>query len=334
MSYKIFVYLFFVISFSFIFLVGVVDFFIDPFNIFSHQNYLNKLQIDFNERLQKSVYLFYNTSLDYDALLLGSSRSTYYNQNDFEKAKLYNFSFSGAEISEYKKYIDFFNNVNQNELKMIILGLDFYTYRKNNHANDIIFPYELKILFFIKNYFSLYTLKYSLINMKRSYFNKTGHRSYDRNNIVKSDIVNSNISISNTLRRSKNYYNKFEVDYTYEGTLLDLKNRFKNTKFIIFIPPLSKPFLDKIYNNKELFSIYLKWLRSLINVFEKVYLFSIPNNEWSTNYKEYTMDGDHFYPKVGTEIFHQIGTNKLKDGILLTKGNFNEVFSFYLNRER
>ncbi|MDK2042527.1 hypothetical protein [Aliarcobacter butzleri] len=54
----------------------------------------------------------------------------------------------------------------------------------------------------------------------------------------------------------------------------------------------------------------------------------------SVNYEKYTMDGDHFYPEIGKEIFKQIITNKLDEGILLRKDNFKDFFSKYSIIER
>ncbi|MDN5049856.1 hypothetical protein [Aliarcobacter butzleri] len=334
MSSKKFLKIFFLSIFIIFFIIGGINYTIDPFNIFSHKNSLNKLQKGFNERLQKSVFLFYNTSLDYNAVLLGSSRSTYYNQNDYFKGKLYNFAFSGAQVQEYKKYLEFFNKINKKELDTIILGLDFYTYRMDKNIEAIKFPNETKLAFFINNYFLLSTLKYSLINIKRSYFNETGHRSYNRDNIVETTKVSYEDSKEQTIKRSKKYYENFIIDNTYKKNLLELKNTFNHSNFIIFIPPLSKPFLEEIYSDNKLFLIYMEWLKTLIDIFGEVYLFSNLDNKWSVNYEKYTMDGDHFYPEIGKEIFKQIITNKLDEGILLRKDNFKDFFSKYSIIER
>lgn len=334
MKNKLFVHFFLIITILPLLLIGGINLFIDPFNIFSHKNSLNKLQRNFNERLQKSLFLYYNSPLDYDAVLLGSSRSTYYNQNDFSKSKLYNFSFSGAQISEYKQYLDFFIKVNKKELKTIILGLDFYTYRITSEIENIKFPTESKLSFFLNNYFLLSTLEHSLTNVSRSYFNKTGHRSYNRENIVETKEISYESSEKRAISRSKDYYKDFLVDNNYKKTLLELKKSFNNSDFIIFIPPLSKPFLERIYSNRELFLIYLDWLRILTEVFENIYLFSYIDNKWSIDYKKYTIDGDHYYPNVGKEVFNQIINNKLLDGIVLNKDNFNYIIKDYLNRER
>ena len=108
-------------------LIVGLNFFIDPMWFFPYSNKFNSLQVDFDERLQKSIKLKYNEDLEnIDTLLLGSSRSTYYNQNKFGNLKVFNFAFSGAYPYEYKYFINYAKALKGDKFKNIILGLDFY----------------------------------------------------------------------------------------------------------------------------------------------------------------------------------------------------------------
>lgn len=301
MKSKKWVVSFSMVSFLLIGSIGFFNYLVDPFNIFSHRNILNSLGLDFNERLQKSAYLKYNSSQNYDAILLGSSRATFYNQKNFRGMNLYNFSFSGAMPVEYNNYLEFAKKNNSQPFSKIILGLDFYTFNSTYHKNQFS-KIGSKFSFFFKNYFSLDTMKYSIINCKRSLFQTTGHRSYDRDNIVHSDKVNVDRVRFLSKSRSENYYSTFK-DYNknYKKILQSLKYNNSKSKFIIYTSPLSKDFLDVIYKDKKLLEFYFIWLENIVSVFDEVYFFTIPS-ELSENYELYSIDGDHFYPEVGVII--------------------------------
>ncbi|CAA6804563.1 MAG: Unknown protein [uncultured Sulfurovum sp.] len=322
MKSKKWIGLFMILSFLSIGSVGFFNYFIDPFNIFSHRHGLNSLAVDFNERLQKSAYLKYNSTQDYDAVLLGSSRATFYNSTMFKGMKLYNFSFSGSSPLEYNDYLDYAKKNNNRAFKTIILGLDFYTFN-NNYQQEALPKIGNKFSFFLKNYFSLDTMKYSIINVKRSLFQTTGHRSYDRENIVHSDAVEVARVRTLSKQRSKLYYASFD-DYNrgYAETLESLKVNNKASKFIVYTSPLSKDFLEVIYEDEKLRKLYLMWLESILSVFDEVYCFTVPS-EFSENYEQYSIDGDHFYPEVG-HIIADVLTNHQNIagyGVMLNKNN-------------
>jgi len=80
-----------------------------------------------------------------------------------------------------------------------------------------------------------------------------------------------------------------------------IKKSNKNSNFIVFISPLSQPFLDTISQDKRLRQYYFDWISTLIEVFEEVYTFSMPN-KYVIDYHIYSLDGDHFYPIVGIDF--------------------------------
>ena len=325
MKSKKWVLSFTIVSFLLIGSVGFFNYVIDPFNIFSHRNILNSLSIDFNERVQKSAYLKYNSTQDYDAILLGSSRATFYNQKKFRGMNLYNFSFSGAMPIEYNDYLEFAKKNNNQAFSKIILSLDFYTFNNIYHKNQFS-KIGSKFSFFFKNYFSLDTMKYSIVNCKRSLFQTTGHRSYDRDNIVHSDKVKINRVKFLSKSRSKNYYSTFK-DYNkdYKSILKSLKENNIASKFIVYTSPLSKDFLDVIYQDEKLLEFYFIWLENIVSVFDEVYFFTVPS-EFSKNYEFYSIDGDHFYPKIGAIIADILTENKnITDyGIIVRKDNLEQ----------
>src|SRR4051794_31205528 len=98
---------------------------IDPLWFFSHENHLNRVQVVFDERAQKTNWLQSHAG-EFDAVLLGSSRSTYIGQHDFGPWRLFNYAVSGMWPVEYRPYLDHFTEVNGRPPRRVVLGVDFF----------------------------------------------------------------------------------------------------------------------------------------------------------------------------------------------------------------
>ncbi len=313
-------------------IVGIVslNFLIDPLWFFSHSHKLNSLQVDFDERLQKSIKLKYNENLEnIDTLLMGSSRSTYYDQSKFGNMKVFNFAFSGAYPYEYKYFINYAKSLKKNEFDNIILGLDFYGcgYKKDKKEKpDYLSDLDKNPLYILSNYMSLDASRYSLTNIAKSITNHAGGRSYNRNNVVLADKKNIKQVEERAKNKSKIYWKNMEYDENYSNVLQGLKNQNQKSNFIIYTTPLSKPFLQVLYGNKKLKEYYFRWVRDMVLVFGKVYFFTLPN-KLSENYMSYTKDGDHFYPEAVENISKIIsGQKDIKGfGIIITRDNVDKV---------
>ena len=106
MSYKKFIITVLSIVSTFIILAGSFIYYIDPLWLFSSSNKYNDVQVAINERQQKMNHIQFQP-FEYDNLLLGSSRSTYINQYDFENMNVYNFAVSNISVREYNAFIEF-----------------------------------------------------------------------------------------------------------------------------------------------------------------------------------------------------------------------------------
>jgi hypothetical protein len=311
------------------FVVGL-NFLIDPLWFFAHSHKLNTLQIDFDERLQKSIKFKYNQDLNtIDTLLMGSSRSTYYDQNKFGNLKVFNFAFSGAYPYEYKYYINYAKLLKGNEFTNIILGLDFYGCGKTKEKKDkpdYLSDLTKKPSYILSNYTSLDATQYSLTNIFRSIINRAGGRSYNRSNVVIADKQDAQKVEKRAKNRSREYWKNLEYDENYSNILRELKKQNKKSNFIIYTTPLSKPFLQVLYGNQKLKGYYFKWIKDMVLIFGKVYFFTLPN-ELSENYMIYSKDGDHFYPNATQNISKIIsGQKDIKGfGIIITRDNVDDV---------
>ena len=324
-----------VIFILFTLIVGIFNYLVDPMWMFQHSFKFNNLQYAFSEKKLKTYYLNNNRN-KFDSLLIGSSRTTYYNQNEFKNMKVFNYSISAGKPYEY---IDFINYYKKNtEMRYLILGMDFFDSNINKNENKskkIINNRKLLegidssnlLMSFIKNYLTLDMIKYSMINLVRFTTSKTGHRSYNRNNIVLVDKVNEKEVERIAIKRSKKYYaNTLSYDNKISSVFNKIKNNNPNTQIIVYTTPLSKPFLDYIFNDKKLTKYYFMWIRDLVNSFGKIYLTTY-YNDLSLNYKLYSKDGDHFYPLIGKEITQFISGSKQATSTIDISNNIMEINS-------
>jgi hypothetical protein len=269
------------------------------------------LQSGFNERLQKSAYLTYSDTNQYNGVLLGSSRTTYYNSNDFLNKKIFNYSVSGIYPYEYGEFIDYLKKIkHQPTLEYIVLGVDFYgSQAQRKSKNKTVFTFrelEDKYTFIFKSLFNLKTLSHSLKNLKRWARNKTGNRSYTRENFVVVDRVPEKKVKSKTQHKIKTYYRGYtEYNENYTRILTKLKINNPESKFIIYTTPLAKPFLDHIFQNDQLFKYYVRWIRELTDIYGEIYFFT-QYGDFAYKYTTYSKDGEHYYPAIGKYILNTV----------------------------
>jgi len=336
------IYSFFI--FISIIVVGFINYIIDPMWMFNHSYKFNNLQKAFNEKIVKTYYLN-NNYKKFNSLLIGSSRTTYYNQNEFNNMKVFNYAISGGKPYEYIDFINYYSK--KSEMKYLILGIDFRDCKldidenkskriKNNR--ELLSEIDNNIFFinFIKNYLTFDMLKYSITNLYRSIIHKTFHRSYNRDNIALADKLSEKNVEKLTLIRSKSYYAKtLNYDNNISKVFRKIKIDNPNTKIIIYTTPLSKPFLDYIFSNKKLKIYYFRWIKDLVNTFDKIY-FTTYYNQLSSNYKRYSMDGDHFYPSIGKEITQFISSGQQTNSEINISNNIIEInkdnIDFYLKK--
>ncbi|WP_019240678.1 MULTISPECIES: hypothetical protein [Bacillus] len=314
--------------------IGSFIYYIDPLWLFSSSNDYNDVQVAMNERQQKMNHIKFQP-FDYDTLLLGSSRSTYINQHDFEGMNVYNFAVSNMSVREYNAFIDFAKKKRGKEFDTIIIGLDFFksSVDQSNVAGSLA-GYEQQIsdpLFRVKSFFSWDTLQYAIDNFKISYKDTPIYmRNYNRENVAVAkvdDIETIKRETSTKIDKFKEvFYGKtYQYNKEYPNYLQALVDNNPNTKFIIFTTPISTPLFEALVEMDRL-DDYNKWLKDVVSVFGEVHNYMYPNSV--TNDISNYFDGHHFYPKVGTLIAKSISGVPLKDhsdfGQVVNSKNINE----------
>lgn len=318
------------LSIIFLSLIGSFVYFMDPFWTFNHSHKFNSIQYASNEREQKSNLLYFKDA-NYDALLLGSSRVTFLNQEEFKDIKVFNYSFSLAMPQEYSSYIEFAKKQNKKDFEYIIIGLDFFGSNKNVEENmnpDDIFEHINSFAYRYKLLFSIDSLKVSLENLKRAIRHNYAGRSYDRHNIAYTTKIDENevlkivenTKVEDFIGNIKEYEFNENLGQIFEK----LKKDNPNSKFIIYTTPTSKVYLDKL-KELNLYDDYKKWISISVNSFDKIINF-MDYNSITINYSKYFMDYHHIYPEYSNLIINKImakdESNLPKDfGKVLTKKN-------------
>jgi hypothetical protein len=314
--------------------VGLVNYIIDPLWCFSHTNQFNKKQKGFNERQQKTNFVNFHNLDNFDGVLLGSSRTTFINQNDFIGMNIYNYASSSMRPYEYKGYIDFFKKKKEADLKYIIIGSDFYG---TGIPKDVKFE---KPEFYIENTQGIlyrYKMLLSIDALKTSAHNVLGKlrglpQYYSRNNVKFQPKVSEKERLErytrNIIRHTKNLTgDEYSWDDSYESILRQIKYDNPNSKFIVFTSPVTADLLISIIKTGKRINEYERWLRLLIDVFGEVHHY-MTINSITTNLENYP-DDDHYYPHIAKLLANKLsGTdhkNVPKDfGIILNQSNIDE----------
>ena len=325
--------------------LGGINYFIDPLWTFSHEHRWNQTQSDFDERQQKTNYVEAHQMEAYDSLLLGSSRSTHINQNDFKKMHLFNYAVSGMYPHEYKGYIDFFKRKIGHPLKYIVIGADFYNIlmpSENAQFKEPRFYIQNSEDFFYK-YRMLFTLdlfKKSLKNIRYTYKGKDVY--YDRKNIKYSHHVSESARLKAYTRNLKQHTEAFvkrPLNPDYLELLIEIKRENPESQIVVFTSPITANLLVSILRSADKLEDYKTWLRNLVDIFGQVYHF-MDINSITTNLQNYP-DDDHYYDHVAKALVARISGRENehlpKDfGVILEKSTieaylekFEKAFALY-----
>lgn len=335
MSSKKFIAVVSVFTFLMVGVVGGVNYVIDPLWAFSHQNKFNQIQIGFDERQQKTNKIYFDRSINYNGILLGSSRATFINQNYFNKnMKIFNYASSSMLPFEYKGYIDFAKKTRGKDLDYVIIGVDFFG---SDTPKDIKFE---KPEFYIKNtilpfyrYSSILSIELFLKSIKNiKKMNAQSENFYSRDNVktkTKPSEAKRIKAFERNLKRHTDELSgsKYTYNEDYFNILKTIKQENHKTKFIIFTSPVTADLISSILIKGNNFENHRRWLTETVEVFGEVYDFCGVNSI-TINVYNYP-DDDHYYPSIGKLISHKISgveDNNIPNdfGVLVTKDNIQE----------
>ena len=246
-------------------------------------------------------------------LVLGSSRVTYINQQEFGAGPAYNYAVNNMLPYEYPDYIDYAVKCNGKEFEVIYIGLDFFATNGNltlpNRFEDPAYYIQTARKFGYR-YWSLLsfdTLKYSWQNLQSSRAGLPVNFAYNCSN-VKTLQPTTPEEKEQRIAANLEWYSReaYGGDYEYASIKISsrtLKERHPNTRFVLFTTPIAEPLYQEIVKAGRL-PDYQRWIRECVEVFGQVYDFTTPNSvtrNWDCFY-----DASHVYPHVGTWIAHRV----------------------------
>ncbi|TKC17013.1 hypothetical protein [Robertmurraya kyonggiensis] len=316
--------------------IGVMGFnyYIDPLWNYSHKNRFNDFQIGFDERQLKTNYINSRSKFDYDSLLIGTSRVTYMNYNEFENEKVFNYSLSSMHIDEYLPYIEYATKKNHKEFDTIYMELYVDSYDgnvKNTNKDSKVYIEKAEDPFYkITSLFSQSTLESSIENFNISKMNLyDGPRSYNRDNVAQTTL--SNEAIPRLWMKFKDFFetkpsDSYVYDSEYKQKLMDIRNKYPNTKIVVFTDLMPAEKLKLILSNEAYRNAYERWYRDMVDVFGEVYSFHGYNR--ITENLDNFFDWFHYYPKIGDEMIHAIQEPSENKDILyiVNENNIEEFF--------
>lgn len=268
-------------------------------------------KLGFNERQQKTDYLNFVDN-QYNAIVLGSSRTTYLDANLIEGYKTFNYSSNSMNPTEYAGFLETFTHLCGTP-GLIVIGLDFWGTNANDTASfekpSAYLERSEGFAYRYKNLASLDALKYGIRNW---YYNEYGlptdEALYD-NLLRKREFGNNSQLKEQRTRNQVKYYQELAYgNYVwranYDSLLLKLKQTYPTSKFIVYTTPVTDTLLSLLAAH-NLLDNYEQWLRSAVNTFGEVHHFMFYNP--ISNNDSLFFDTQHFKPQVGASILQEMG---------------------------
>ncbi len=318
-----------------------INYIMDPMWSFEHEHPYNQYQRGSNERQQKSHHLYFS-SHKYNTLLIGSSRTSYINQDLwFEKGSTFNYAVSDMQPQEYIPYIDFAITQARQPIKRIIIGLDFFGALEyhpyiSTQSSSLLEPivnnfYRWKLLLSFK------ALDYSIKNI--NYYRKKRPGTYRRNNTKNFFPTNNRTEqayIKSNEKGLKNYQkHRYSTAYyeNYKTILLTIKQNYPDIEFIVFTSPVSEEHFKLLINSGQ-YKNYERWLKESTKVFDKIHHFMYVNN-FTKSSKDYFLDSNH--PLLNTSKCMSLQIQSLPSkcktvDLILTKDNIKDKLQILKNK--
>jgi len=314
-------------------ILSTFNYLMDP--LWSFNNFLfTKYKHSYNERTLKTNLLVFS-DVKYDGILIGSSRSTFINTNrDKEKHKVFNYSAASLQIKEYEGLINNVKKITHNDLNIIIIGLDFFTYLNESpldYSPTKYYDDTQSIFYRFKILLSYDTFKKAMKNLKIDN-NFVDERVYDKNYnlfVSKKEMEINHKNIINSAKKfKKQFYNSRKPIDNFKQYINSMLNNNPKTKFIVFTTPVSKELLEVITKDKSLYLLYERWIDALVSSFGEVnhfmYLNTIAKDSSNNFY-----DSHHMYPHTADKVYTDLNTGRETDNMMkINKNNLNQKIKY------
>lgn len=320
-TYRKFLSLVLVSAITIITVIVVLNYMIDPLRTFSHSNFLNNKQVDFDERQQKTNYLYF-VNHNFDSVLLGSSRTTYIDQNLFLKEKVFNYGANNMTPYEYDKFIAYFIEITGHAPKKIYIGLDFFgsNIYKNPVENSHFLDNTESRFYRWKKLFSIKLFEYSVKNIRQNL--KTIKPYYSRDNVKNIPLTYMDRS-KESMKETSTLFEKYKYDENLSQCYKHLKEKYKDSEIIVFTTPV---YIERFnhYRKDDFFYNYARWLKEIIGAFGEVNHFMY-DNTFTSNPNNF-FDASHFKPSGSHFLIESILKKQKNDYMIILDRNNLEKF--------
>ena len=326
MKYKKLIKFFFLLSFSIMLLIILVNYIIDPF-----QQYRRA-------KLYKTIFMterYLNAGLAknylYDSVVIGSSMTQNFIISEIEDIinypKTIKLTTSGASIFEEVVVLN--TAINSGKVENVLLGLDVYSLSRTEADNELpLYLYDNDIINDYNYLFNLDTFKRAILYPFLPYTLNKRHprlnynRMYEWQYNFKESDFNENKVIKKWKSRDHNFDTKANCDErTYEfmknnfdNILLPVLKRNTGIKFTIFYPPYSI-LAYKIHQERGALKDFIKiksYIFSELKKLSNVRLYDFQSVKKVTHNLKNYKDVTHYHQRINKWMLEQIRDDRYR----------------------
>ncbi len=305
--------------------VGGINWLIDPL-WYSRGNILTGKNFAFNERITKSnVFLRTKDEVNYDCVILGSSRVIALRASNFKNNKCFNYAIKGGEIEDFVDYAQFLQETGLNTQKVYIGvdGLNFVV--KNRRKRETFDINTVATQSPAQAYLSADVFTFSLMTLLG--ISPDPGNYYDRNF--------EPVDFDNPPKYQPAFYKSLppqQCDLSIVQAFADLRKIFPNAEFIGYVPPRSAWSMVNDTYGRDLMDCYLQAFHQLSQSYDAMYDFSVPSE--ITKNPDNTFDGSHYSVKVNDKIAAILQGQEENFGLRVDQYSFEDYRRLYLAQMR
>lgn len=301
--------------------VAGINWLIDPL-WYSHGNILTGKNFAFNERITKTnLFLKTKEQVNYDCIILGSSRVTALRPSNFGDQKCFNYALKGGEIPDFVNYANFLQEQGIDP-QVVYVGVDGLNFvEKARIKQEPVDPRTLATKSPLEAFLSSDVLLFSTMTLLGVSPDPGGY--YDRN-FESVDFTDSPVYKPEFYKSAPPQ----RCDLTQVETFAKLRDSFPNAKFIGYVPPISAWSMINDTYGRNLMDCNLMAFHQLAQSYDVMYDFSAPSR--ITKNPSNTFDGSHFSVEVNDKIAEVLQGKPDEDfGIRVDKYEFDEYRTLY-----
>lgn len=300
-------------------LVGGINWFVDPLwyrkgNILTGQNFA------FNERISKTNLFLRTKDLNYDCLILGSSRVIAIKASRFTNNNCFNYAFKGGEIADFIQYAQFLKNEGLNPQKVYI-GVDGFNFIKKDRL--AIEPLDISKIATKSPYHAYLSADVFSFSLMTLFGVSPDPANYYDRNFEPEDFEN----VPEYKPKLHQSAPALECDPSRVKQFASLRKFFPDAEFIGYVPARSPWRVVNDTYRKDLMDCYLSGFYQLSQAYDVMYDFSIPS-EITKNTKN-THDGSHFSVQINNQIADVLQGKSTNFGIKLNQYSYEEYNAIY-----